>query len=280
MRKGRLLPARLRRSNGFTLAEVLLYLTVGGLVVAALLSVTIFHQRDASRHQEMVTSRANLRDGVALLTSELRAAAAGEGDLYSVHRDSFSIRSIHASGVVCGIVPGAATRYTLVLRSGELLAQAEDSVLIYAAGAPGSWNDQWKTLKVVGVDDVGGYVCDWPTGKAAKARIVVTGDTADIRVGSPVRTFRRITYALYPNTGSWWLGRRIGARSIERLIGPFLSPADTGLVFTYLDSSGNPTNVAADVAAVQVFARARRVIRPQGGVRTDSLRTLVWLRGE
>ena len=105
----RVAPGR-RRSNGFTLVEVLIYLTVGGLVVAALLSVTIFHQRDASRQREMVANRGNLRDALAMLTSELRVASASEGDLYSIHRDSFTIRSVQGSGVVCGIVPGAITR--------------------------------------------------------------------------------------------------------------------------------------------------------------------------
>ncbi len=265
-------------SRGFTLVELLLYLTLGGIVIGALVSVATFHQRDMGRQTDLTASRAKLRDSMGLLTSELRAIAPARGDLLAIHRDSVTLRSVQGSGVVCGMPPGGSIRYDILLDAGEFPAQAEDSVLIFAAGGPGAFGDRWKTLKVAGVT-AGNYPCAFTVTKHAEYRLQVTGDSARIRVGSPVRTVRRITYALFSDGGSWWLGRRVGTRPFERLTGPFLAPADSGLAFSYLDAAGSPTTNPAAVASIHVLARAQRIIRPQGTVRIDSLRARVAVRG-
>ena len=112
--------------------------------------------------------------------------------------------------------------------------------------------------------------------KALITQLTVQGDTAGLRVGSPVRAFRQVELGLYPWNGGWWLGRRERGTAWVPLIGPLMSPQDSGLVLTYLDQDGNVATQPGDVALVDVLLRATRDAR---GSRIDSLRTRVALRG-
>ena len=129
--------------------------------------------------------------------------------------------------------------------------------------------------------------CDWASGASGGYTITVSGDTAGIAVGAPIKAFRRTEYGLYQDGGRWWLGRRVsGAQAWEELTGPFKAPADSGLVLRYFDAAGAVTANPADVASVEILIigeTERAAWRTGGGgkrnVHTESLRTRVALRG-
>ncbi len=76
-------------------------------------------------------------------------------------------------------------------------------------------------------------------------------------MGAPVRAFHPVQFSLEEVSGRYWLVQRIsGATDPERLAGPLLSPADSGLVFHYYDVDGDVTTTPADVASIEVLLKA------------------------
>jgi hypothetical protein len=76
------------------------------------------------------------------------------------------------------------------------------------------------------------------------------------------------------------LGRRVGVSgSWEPLAGPL--PDANGLRFVYYDASGNVTSDPVSVRSVEVLlvAESTRRVTAAAGVRVDSLRQRVSLRG-
>ncbi len=273
---------------GFTLAELLVYLLLSGLVMASVYQLLMGQSRAYGRQRELMDVHETLRTAAALLAWEIRQASATGGDLYSIDENSITLRSTQGSGFVC-IGHPTLPRFGLWLTDGDFQATVDDSVLVFAAGGGGMADDVWKVLKVASASPpaaMGLDACDWVGAGAPDValQIAVTspGDTADIALGAPFRTFRRIEYGLYAADGRWWLGRRVGAGSWEKLTGPLLPVWLDGLVFSYKDAAGNPTANPMQVAVVDFVLRAQSYKAPGGGgsqFLTDSLATRVALRG-
>ncbi len=282
-------PARQPQGQaGFTLAELLVYLMLSGLVMASVYQLLMGQSRAYGKQRELMDVHETLRTAAALLAWEIRQASATDGDLYSINENSITLRSIQGSGFVCVGHP-TLPRFGLWLTDGDFEATIDDSVLVFAAGGGGMADDVWEVLKVTSAGPaaaMGLGACDWVGAGApdVAVQIAVTSpsDTADIALGAPFRTFRRIEYGLYAADGRWWLGRKVGAGSWEKLTGPLLPVWLDGLVFSYKDAAGNPTANPTQVAVVDFVLRVQSYKAPGGGGNqflTDSLATRVALRG-
>jgi hypothetical protein len=299
-------PQRRPEQAGFTVIEVLVFLTLALIVIGAVYQLLIGQNRLYRKQQELIDVRGNIRAAAALLSWELRQASAAEGDLYSIGATSFAVRSIQGAGVICGEHPSE-LRYGLWGTWGEFYTTADDSALVLAIGSQGPDDDAWKVVSIVAVlDPVSGGVptCFWGDPAVGKGRgvgsgtgpgtwmgntvpdfvVEVAGDMDSVYMGAPFRAFRRIEYGLYQDEGRWWLGRRVGAGSYEKLTGPLRPPSDSGLVFTYYDQAGSTTADALQVALVEIVIRGESFGKvPRRGqapsVQRDTLTTRVRLRG-
>ena len=271
---------------GFMLIEILIYLVIAVVLVAAIFQVVVGQNRLYSKQRELTDVRSTLRAAAEVLGVELRMSSAGDGDISMITSDSITLRSVMGSGVVCAKASNGRL-LGLYAASGDFAATADDSVMIYAGGA-GVW--VLTTVKVVYAAGGGGVsTCSWG-GVTTEAVLAV--DTADgtlvtgVGVGAELRAFRHVTYGTFQDTdGRWWLGRKVGAATgYERLAGPLLPPADSGLAFYYYDLNGDTTSVIPNVALVEILLRGeslKSVRRPGGSPtpQTDTLRTRVALRG-
>lgn len=270
---------------GFTVAEVLVSLVVATILVGGILQLLIGQNRQYTKQQELIGVRGSLRAAAALLSVELRWASAANGDVYSISPNSFAARSIQGGGVICGKHPSE-KRYGLASTWGELNTTADDSALIFAAGTQGAGDDAWKVFAPVQnfSPGAGGVpTCAWGGSPSPNLVMGVAGDTSGVTVGAPLRAFRRIEYGLYQEAGHWWLGRKVGGGSYERLTGPLRAPSDSGLVFTYYDQAGNTTSDATQVESVDIVLRSQSIAKLSrlGGVASelqDTLTTRVFLR--
>lgn len=297
---------RLSQRAGFTLAELLVYLLLSVLAIAAILQMFIGQNRLYTKQRELMDVRGSLRTAAAFIAWELRQPAAADGDLAAISQNSFTLRSMRGGGIICG-EHKTNLRFGLTNTSGEFHASEDDSALVFVAGQPGTGDDGWRVVKVDKFYNApGGGVptCFWSDANAGRGRpiksdvgadwagvvipdtvIEVSGDMDSVFVGAPVRLFRRIEYGLYQEDGRWWLGRRIGsAASYERLIGPLRPPTDSGLVFTWYDSSGNVTANPGDVSLVEVILRAEslkavRRVSSAPSAQQDTMTFRVALRG-
>jgi hypothetical protein len=270
--------------QGFTVAELLVYLVVAVIVIAGIYQLLIGQNRLWTKQREMEDVRTSLRATASLLAYELRQVSAAGGDLYSIGASTVALRSVRGSGIVCA-VHGSAPRFGLSTTTGDFDKTADDSALVFEAGGSGVEDDTWVIAKVKDTWLTGGGVdnCTWGT----SSDITVEVDTAaysGVEVGAPLRAFRRVEYALYSDGGRYWLGRKIGAAaSYEKLTGPLSQPSDSGLVFVYYDQAGNVTANAAEVRFVDIILRGESygMVPGQSGprVQEDSLTLRVSLRG-
>ncbi len=276
-------PGRRRQQYGFTVIEMMIYIVIAGIVMTSVYKLLSGQSRSYGKQRELMDVHETLRSAAALLAWEIRQSWAAGGDLYSISANSITLRSTRGGGTVC-------VKHDTLPRFGlegagldDVAATADDSALVHVGS--GTWN----VLRIVGVDLPGAMgigACAYAGGVAPDLAVEVTvyvpSDTAAIRIGAPVRAFRRVEYGLYPADGRWWLGRKVGAAaSYEKLTGPLLAWASGGLMFTYRDAAGNVTADPTQVAVIDFVLRAEsyRVSGSAQELVQDTLATRVALRG-
>jgi hypothetical protein len=265
-------------SAGVTVIELLIYVVLASVVMAAVYRMMLVQSQNYRDQQELRDVGETLRGASVLLTWELRQLSAADGDLYSINATSVTLRSIKGGGIMCNrhlVLP----RLGLWAVSGDI--EDGDSALVFMAGASGPLDDAWHVLEITKVwDPDGGGVkyCAWFDGGTVESDLVphVAGDTTAIEIGAPFRAFRAVEYGMFQQDGRWWLGRKVaGAASWELLTGPLQPPGAGGLKFNYYDENGAVTANPAEVHHVDIEIRSQSVI----GVRQDSVQTRVTLRG-
>jgi len=275
-------PRVLRSTRGFTLAEIMVALVLGMIVMTAVLGVMISQLRRYDLQQQTVDASETVRGAAAFLGDQLRAASASRGDLTGLGPFAVTVRAIQGNAVACA-KDNTLPRYALDMPAGTFQGTVDDSVLAYSPAS-----GTWKSLKVAAVwtnpSAVGMATCAAPSTATPDLVIeLVPGDTAGIGIGSDMLAFRRTQYGIFQQGGRWWLGRRhMSAQSYDRLTGPLMPPADSGLVFHYFNAAGAETTDSTQVARVGIAIRAQsfRRVRTGAGVaeRHDSTAFAVSIR--
>lgn len=269
-------------TRGFTLAEIMVALVLGMIVMTAVLGVMISQLRRFELQQQTADASETVRGAAAFLGDQFRSVSASRGDLAGLNPFTVTVRAVQGNAVACA-KDNTLPRYALDMPTGSFQATIDDSVLAYSPA-----NGTWKSLKVAAVwtnpAAVGMGACAAPSTATPDLVIeVVAGDTAGIGVGSDMIAFRRTQYGIFQQGGRWWLGRRLmSAGSYDRLTGPLMPPADSGLVFHYLNAASAETTDSSQVARVEIVLRAQsyRRVRTGAGVaeRHDSTAFAVSIR--
>src|SRR3954464_12721757 len=117
-----------RARRGFSLIELLVGLVIGMIVLTGVVQLMIAQSRGYRKQREIVDIRETAREASALLSWDLRQAAAGGSPLYVLGANSITIRAQRGMGTVCAKHPTLA-RYGLWKTGGNILATADDSAL-------------------------------------------------------------------------------------------------------------------------------------------------------
>ncbi len=300
------IPSRRRDEGGFTLIELLVYLVISVVAIVAVLQMVMGQNRLYSKQRELMDVRSTMRSAAAFLAWELRQPSAADGDLSAIGPNSFTVRSIQGSAVICGEAKNF-QHFGLVNVSGELEATKDDSVLVFSAGEVGAGDDKWKVASVTKLytPPAGGVTTcfwgdtiigrgrpvksdkglDWSGTLVADTVIEISGDVDSVYIGAPIKVFRSVEYGMFEEAGRWWLGRKVGkSDAYEKLTGPLRPPQDSGLVFTWYDDVGAVTNDPAAVTLVEVILRGEslKAVRQAGGApaaQQDTMTFRVALRG-
>lgn len=240
-------------SLGFTLIEVLVAMTLTGIVVAGTLRALSAQKKFYARQARILSARHALRASATMLTSELREVSAPGGDMYSVASDSVAFRSTAGFGIACAINEGAGT-LSLTHISGHWNMDGADSVLVFVENGPQNDDDGWRVLPVVGIS-TGGPACG--SGSATRRVVTVVGTLAGVWEGAPVRLFRPYVFGLFQMDERWWLGRKNRASGdYLPVAGPLAPPADGGLQLTYYTPNNVVTSDPTLVARVVISVKA------------------------
>ncbi len=289
--------------HGLTLAELLVSMTVAGVVLSMIASVSAREQRVFADLADRAALAGQLRDASSVLPIDLRSVASAAGDIRDARDSSLEIRATIASAVVCDstatsiilapAIGGAATHASVVtsIEAGDtlwLLSVTDTAV--------------WKPYRVAAAGNAPAGQCA-PRGPqlADSARIrprtsVSLATTPTATIGMPARVTRPVRYSIYrASDGAWYLGEKDWSNTsakfntIQPVAGPFLAAAAGGVVFRYADSLGaaiaSPVADRTSIASIRVELRgqtsapARAIGAAQStGKRTDSSIVIVSLR--
>ena len=239
--------------------ELLITMVVASVLIGAAFTILNSQIRLYTVQGAKLETQVSLRTGAGMLSWALQEASATGGDLTAIGTNSVTLRAVHAAGIVCS---KSAQWWGVYDVSGQFATA--DSVLAY-----NMLGERWDVVPLNAVDTTASGLalntpdCFWgDTTSAPNPQVAIDwGGTPafldSVVVGSPVRAFHPVQFSLEEVGGRYWLVQRVsGATDPERLAGPLLSPADSGLVFHYYDANGAATATPADVASIEVLLKA------------------------
>lgn len=247
--------------RGLTLVEMLVAITVSGMVAGLVCRVLYMTMRCFADQIQQAEVNHTLRSAAVILTEELRALDAGDprgGDIVSMSGSSLTYKAGRGLYSLCLSPDSEAGSLTLRpwMDSG-VLKPAVDSLLVFAAGSAGAGS--WLRLDVVSVSS--GRQC--PGGSASMTVRVRGPDVSRVSeaaAGAPARGLQVLQLRRYADPGGvWWLGMRRVRKSDGRWpnLQPLLGPLEAnGFEFRYYDDAGRATERPAAVSSIVVTVSA------------------------
>jgi len=283
--------------RGFTLAEIILALVLGALVLSIVSAVGSQLQRRLAIQADRLSAREQLTSAAEILPMDLRGLSPNSGDiaLGEARDSSIQLRAAIANAFVCS---KAAT--TIVLapylgpggRSVAMPMQAGDTAWLLADHDTG---EVWRPARLRGARPALGS-CSFPLDansvKVFDVAHIWAADLAD-SVGATPGTIARITrpmrFSFYrASDGKWYLGLRswnsatLQFNTIQPVSGPFGPVSqDRGTRFQYFDDAGNRLSPTSgdirEIARVEAILFSELSSRSLGSAR-ESLVVVVALR--
>jgi prepilin-type N-terminal cleavage/methylation domain-containing protein len=277
-----------RQRSGFTLAELIVALTIGGVVLALVSAIAFRQHRFYVGAFERLALAGELRETAALLPIDLRGASTRAGDIRpgQARDTSLEVRATIGSAVVCDVIAGRVV-FAPVPATGPSFAaflvapQTNDTAWVLStADTAELWLPRRMTslsTTVAGNCPPGGPVLGGDALTTARTSVSLDTVDASIRPGAILRLTRPLRYSLYrASDGVWYLGLRewnpstIRFNTVQPVTGAFLAPAGGGLHFRYFDSSGvelpSGTSSTQSIARIDValVAETRRAVENVG----------------
>ncbi|MDQ8161226.1 MAG: type II secretion system protein [Gemmatimonadota bacterium] len=266
--------------RGFTLVELLITMTILGLLGTLVATVMMGQQRFYQRTTQQMDVRRELRTAVNVMSAELRAVSSAGGDVVTFNKMSITFRNMLGSAVVCAtpsrtqldLAPANMGRIQLSSWTSD--PAVGDTVVVLRSDSSGVKGEFWSSHRITAIASSTTYCPASPYLDAAldaakaRTRLTVTPTLADsVLAGSALRLLRTTRYALATQaSGNSYLERTeytAGAwGTAVPIAGPFqaASAAGTGgLGFAMYDSVGTAITAVASsrsIARIDVTARA------------------------
>src|SRR3954468_21070675 len=151
---------------GFTLTEVMVALVLLGLVMGAMMTVLVRQQKFYSSANELMDTRSQVRQAIAMLPSELRSLSVADlrngTDIYFTSDKAIEFKTIIGSAIVCKktsttklTIPPVDVAKGTALTVWNAAPVAGDSMLVFDDSASvGSDDDHWEVYKIESVQTV------------------------------------------------------------------------------------------------------------------------------
>jgi prepilin-type N-terminal cleavage/methylation domain-containing protein len=252
------------KRSGMSLAELLVALSLGGIVLGVAAGSMLRQQRGVRWIEGLSGAELQVRPVMRLLTDELSLLDASAGDVApgQASDSSLQVRSVVGASLSCD----SASALTLLPETAAPPALAGsasppavgDSVWLYRGASLG-----WRARSVVGVSRATS-ACAVPTSAAGPTYRLLLDAPPAAAAGTPVRITRWERWVVYrAGDGRWYVGIRDYSPSTSRFLaaqpvaGPFLRTVRNGARtgFRYFDASGSP--IDADGTNEGRIARVR-----------------------
>lgn len=246
---------RLRR--GFTLIEVLVAMTIMGIVTGAVYKLLVNSQRLSLAQAEQVSLQSNVRTGSLVVPNELRelntvlAGSVPQNDIITNNADLIEYRAMRGLGFACQTAAAGATTLRIAKSSWTGLrdpAANSDNLYVFVDGDEQDVDDDvWQQVAVTAVSS--GNNCGGTPGFD-----LTVGALPAVTLNTPVRLFEVMELKLYQAGGQWWLGARSvkTGENTQPVLGPLTAG---GFALTYLGSNGAVTADKNAVKSIRVSVR-------------------------
>ncbi len=261
-----------------SLIEVIVVISLLGMIGATIGSAIINQQRFHRDASELLDARQGVRDAMEVLSGDIRGST--PADTFRLMADSaLELFTTIGTSVACRTASGTAI-YLAAESSGNTLTSfllapdTGDLVLVFRTtgdATVGTW-ERHRLAALTPRSNRPGCFTDG-SGPAEGFLLTLRGiPDPGLRAGAPIRFIRRGRYSLYrASDGFWYLGyRRCNAlgpsvcTGIQPLSGPYkrynADQTQTGFLFEYFDADGVSitSGDAMSVARIDVTARAER----------------------
>lgn len=239
--------------------ELLIAIVIFGIVSTAIYGVLVRTQRLSRTQAERSIMQANVRTGLALITSELRElnARGTAADIASpLSATGITYRGMRGLGFICDKAAGYVTVSNATLGGYRTPIATRDSLMIFVDNDVSlATDDGWTRRNLTAV--AAANCADGSAGTRLSFTTVIptSPDTlAMIILGSPVRTFEFMQIASMTVSGETWLGAASlsAGESLQAILGPL---AAGGVNFTYwpgVGGAGSETSTASAVRTIRL----------------------------
>ena len=263
-----------RRRGGFTMIELLIVVSLLGIIGSLLTTILVRQQRFHRAVTSVADSRARMRDIATIMPTDLRSISTAGKDLLAISDTSVQFRAFVGASIMCRYA--AATVIELppkVLASGNVLTawinppEPDDIAFLYDEGTVGgNADDSWSPVTITDTASSTNMLWCPSTNVPAYTKaadnnarryqitLATAPDPARVGVGSPIRFAREVRYSIYrADDDQWYVGYQrctpnatynqpgtCGSREV--LAGPVVAgSADTltsGLFFVFYNKAG------------------------------------------
>jgi prepilin-type N-terminal cleavage/methylation domain-containing protein len=272
--------------RGFTFAEILVAMTLMGIVSVSIYKLLNNNQRLYQEQAARMDLNQNVRSAVSILPSELRELDASDpsgSDILAMTSWALTYNSPRNTYFLCS-APNAALQITVRAAPWfgmQALDINEHLFMLFSENDPTvRSDDSW--LRVNATARTNGTACP---GGAASITLTLSGVTAaqlaGVTTGAPLKGYKIVQVMRYVDAGGkYWIGMTTQnkANLVWSTIEPIVGPVTVnGLQFAYYDANGNITNLAPRVAriALTLTGQTSERIRGPGGALQYGTSTVV-----
>lgn len=251
--------------RGFTLVELLIAIVIFGIVSAAIYGLLTRTQRLSRTQAERSIMQANLRTGLALVTSELRELNinATASDIVAMNATSIEYRGMRALGFICETSAGNLKVPRGTWQGFRDPVAVRDQLAIFIENDPDIATDDGWTIR--GISTIATSTCtvgatSVPAWQLNLSTSLSADTVAMITAGSPVRTFEVMQIGSVTASGETWLGARSvsgGEATLQPILGPL---AANGVAFTYYTGVAPTSTTTTSTTAVRTIRLTLRGI--------------------
>lgn len=277
--------------RGVTLVELLVALSLGGLVLAVAVGSMLRQHRGVRWVEGLTGAELQLRPTLRLVAEELEPLDPAAGDLAAGQASdtAIEIRAVIAASLTCD----SSAAVTLVPETGASPPLGGVARAIAAGDSVWLYRDSlgWRGYAVTAASRTT-TACGVPTSAPGPAMRLALDAPADVPAGTPVRVTRPERWVVYrAGDGRWYLGVRDWSPAASRFLavqpvaGPFVRRAPDGARtgFRYFDASDaeldpDGTNERA-IARVRITTLSAVPAATNDSVRRDSAEAVLSRRG-
>jgi prepilin-type N-terminal cleavage/methylation domain-containing protein len=246
--------------RGFTLAEIMIAMTLMLIVSGAAFKLLVTTQRLSRSQAERASLQSNVRMGSLVVLNDLRelntfvGGVADRNDILDAQVSDITYRAMRGMGFICQASTATQIRVARSSFSGFRDPVAgRDGLYVFIDGDPDTEaDDTWLPVAITGVAT--GTACPGALGDIT----LTTPNTAGLvglSVGTPIRVYEVMELKLHQADGKSWLGARSisAGEAIQPVLGPLVD--GNGFQMEYLDAAGAITANLTAIKSIRITIR-------------------------